>query len=85
MSNLTLRRLENSRWRLITNEGKKCHGLVLLEAMKLTTEPQNIVDFYELLNKAEENKEVKNITIDRYIKWFGNFTVLLPNHIWGSQ
>jgi len=65
-----LRRLEELLTEAVTNgDGNELSGLILLRAMKLSEQPQNIVDFYELLSKAEEEaKSIRNKTkIDRSI------------------
>lgn len=50
-----LRRLEEMLAEAVTSgDRNQPSGPILLKAMKLSAQPQNIVDFYELLNKAEE-------------------------------
>lgn len=60
-------------------------GSVLLEAMKLSKQPKNIVNFYELLNIAEEEaKKLKNIPrIERYLQTLEElYQVFVVNHVW---
>lgn len=83
-----LRRLE-----LILNkaisEGDKNQqsGPIILKAMKLNEQPQNILDFYELLNKAEEEGgKLKNLpNINRYLQTLEELRqVFIVNHVWGT-
>jgi hypothetical protein len=84
-----LRRLEETLTKAITNgDIKQAAGPILLEAMHLEPQPHNIVDFYELLNKAEEEARCIQTKprIDRYLqtieKLHEHFVV---QHIWGIQ
>jgi|SRR6476469_4255561 len=81
-----LRKLENILDQAI-KDGKRerSAGVVLLEAMKLPSEPKNLVDFYEILNKAEEEvKALRNRPkIDRYIQSMDLFhNTFITYHIW---
>jgi len=84
-----LRRLEELLTEAVTNgDGNELSGLILLRAMKLSEQPQNIVDFYELLSKAEEEaKSIRNKTkIDRYIQTLEELhKVFVVSHIWSTQ
>jgi hypothetical protein len=56
--------------------------------MKLSGDSQNIVDFYELLNKAkEEARSIKNKPkIDRYVNSIEKLhQIFIVNHIWGEH
>jgi len=55
-------------------EPSQSAGSILLKAMKLDAQPQSLVDFYELLNKAEEEaRKLNNIPkINRYIQQRAN-------------
>ncbi len=85
-----LRRLEEILTSAVENgEALKPSGPVLLKAMDLETEPHNIVDFYELLNKAEE-EEAKRVQtrsrIDRYLQAFEKLHEhFIVNHIWSIK
>jgi hypothetical protein len=89
MQSSALRRLEETLTVAVANgDIQQAAGPILLEAMNLEKQPHNIVDFYELLNKAEE--EARNIRtkvkLDRYLqiieKLHEHFVV---QHIWGIQ
>ena len=84
-----LRRLEELLTEAVTNgDGNELSGLILLRAMKLSEQPQNIVDFCELLSKAEEEaKSIRNKTkIDRYIQTLEELhKVFVVSHIWSTQ
>ena len=63
-------------------------GLVLLNAMKLNANPQNIVGFYELLSKAkEESVRINNKPkIARYISTLDTLhRVFVLNHVWTTE
>lgn len=56
--------------------------------MKLSEQPHNMVDFYELLNKAEEEaRKLKNISrITRYLQTVEELhQVFVVNHVWVTQ
>jgi len=83
-----LRKLEKILTEAVSNgDRNQPSGLVLLKAMQLSDQPHNIVEFFELLNKAkEEAKSVKKPNIDRYLQpivELHHFFVV--NHLWGSQ
>lgn len=83
-----LRRLEEVLTIAVAN-GERTHasGPILLEAMKLSSESRNILDFYELLNKVEEEaKSIRNKqNIDRYIQSIEKLhQVFVDNHTWGA-
>lgn len=66
-----LRRLKTILDEAVTNgDRQELSGPILLRAMRLGEQPQNVVDFYELLDKAEEEaKELKNTPkITRYLQ-----------------
>jgi hypothetical protein len=66
-----LRRLEVTLTNAITNgDTQQAAGPILLEAMHLEPHPHNIMDFYELLNKAEEEARCIRTKprIDRYLQ-----------------
>jgi hypothetical protein len=84
-----LRKLEEVLTNAITNgDATLSSGPILLQAMNHEALPHHIVDFYELLNKAED--EAKNIrtkpNIDRYLqtieKLHNHFVV---HHLWAVQ
>jgi hypothetical protein len=81
-----LRRLEEILTEAIDTGDRNQHsGPILLKALKLGEQPQNIVDFYELLNKAEEEaKSIRNKPkIDRYISTIQRLhEVFVVNHTW---
>jgi hypothetical protein len=84
-----LRRLEETLTNAIKNgDIKQASGLILLEAMHLEPQPHNIVDFYELLNKAEEEARCIRTkqNINRYLqtieKLHEHFVI---HHIWGIK
>lgn len=82
-----LRRLEEILDEAVSKGSSNEHtGGVLLAVMKLKSVPRNIVDIYELFNKAEEEaKKIKNIPkIHRQIKTFDElYHFFLTNHLWG--
>ncbi|MBD1927347.1 hypothetical protein H6F74_14005 [Trichocoleus sp. FACHB-90] len=84
-----LRRLEIILDEAVTNgNGEQSSAAILLEAMTLAVQHRNIVDFYELLNKAEEEARKLNKfpKIDRYIKVIEELQdVFIANHIWSSK
>lgn len=56
--------------------------------MKLSEQPQNIVDFYELLSKAEEEaRSIRNKTnINRYLQTLEELhEVFVVSHIWSTK
>lgn len=82
-----LRKLEETLTKAITNGNtKQASGLILLEAMNLGDQPHNFVDFFELLNKAEE--EARSIRtkprIDRYLQTIEKLhEYFVVQHAWG--
>ena len=71
-------------------EGDKnqASGPILLKAMKLSEQPQNILDFYELLSKAEEEaKKLKDLPkISKYLQKLEElYQVFVLNHVWSTQ
>jgi len=85
----TLRRLENVLGAATENGDteQKC-AIVLFQAMQVDYQPQNIMDFYEMLNKAEEEAlTLKSIPrIDRYIQAVEELhTLFSVNHAWGQK
>lgn len=63
-------------------------GPIILKAMGLSGQPRNIVDFYELLNKAEEEaRSIKNKPkIDRYFEKIEELHQLfIVNHLWNEK
>jgi hypothetical protein len=83
-----LRRLELILDKAISDGDKNQQsGPIILKAMKLNEQPQNILDFYELLNKAEEEGgKLKNIPrITRYLQTLAELReVFIVNHVWGT-
>jgi hypothetical protein len=83
-----LRRLELILDEAISDGNKNQQsGPIILKAMKLNEQPQNILDFYELLNKAEEEGgKLKNIPkITRYLQTLAELReVFVVNHVWGT-
>jgi hypothetical protein len=81
-----LRRLEEILTSAVTNgDTGQASGPILLKAMGLEPQPHNIVDFYELLNKAEE--EARRVrtrpNIDRYLQAIEKFHELfIVQHTW---
>ncbi|OWY65924.1 hypothetical protein B7486_39215 [cyanobacterium TDX16] len=71
----------------ITNgEPRQASGLIFLEAMGLEPQPHNIVDFYELLNKAEEEaKSIRTkLKINRYLQTIEKLhEYFITHHLWG--
>lgn len=84
-----LRRLEEILAEAVTSGGRKqASGPILLKAMKLSEQPQNIVDFYELLGKAEEEaRSIRNKpNINRYLQTIEELhQVFVLNHVWGIE
>ena len=84
-----LRRLEIILDEAVTNGDREQNsGAILLQAMTLAFQPRNIVDFYELLNKAEEEaRKLNNFPkINRYIQVIEELhDVFILNHIWNSK
>ncbi|MHC5746610.1 MAG: hypothetical protein ACYTXT_32910 [Nostoc sp.] len=85
----TLRRLEEMLAEaVISGDRNKPSGPILLKAMKLSEQPQNIVDFYELLNKAEEEaRSIRNKpNINRYLQTIEELhKVFVLNHVWNTK
>lgn len=84
-----LRKLESILDEVIT-EGNDAEtsGSVLLRTMRLDQQPQNIIDFYGVLSKAEEEAiKLKNLPrFDRYfqvIEELHKFCII--NHIWTTR
>jgi hypothetical protein len=84
-----LRRLEEILTNAITNgDASQASGPILLKAMDLEPQPHNIVDFYELLNKAEEEarKVRTRPRIDRYLQTIEKLHEhFIVHHTWGVQ
>jgi hypothetical protein len=83
-----LRRLEGILDEAVAYENKKEQtGVVLLKAMNLDVEPQNIVEFYELLSKAkEESLRINKPKISRYISTLDELhKVFILNHLWTTE
>jgi len=83
-----LRKLEETLAKAIENGNRQqiC-AHVLLESMNIGSQPHCFVDFYELLNKAEE--EAKSLrtkkNIDRYLSTIEQLQEhFIVNHIWGT-
>lgn len=73
---------------VVTGDRTRHAGLILLEAMKLSNQSQNVMDFYEPLNKAEEESRIlRNLPkIDRYIQTLVELhQVFVVNHIWSTS
>ncbi len=84
----TLRRLEQILSNAIKN-GKKDEtaGKVLLDAMNLS-QPQDLVELYELLNKVKyETKRIENNSLSvQYLEVLEELqTVFITSHIWAVQ
>jgi hypothetical protein len=78
-----LRQLENILDEAIKNgDPKQLCAPILLAAMGLEIKSQNIMDFYELLNKSEtEARKLRNIPkLDRYIKVVEDLQVIFANN-----
>ncbi|MBD2354883.1 hypothetical protein H6G41_09650 [Tolypothrix sp. FACHB-123] len=63
-------------------------GPILLKVMKLSNQPQNIVDFYELLNKAEEEARSirNNANINRYLQTIEELHhCFVVHHLWNTK
>lgn len=84
-----LRRLEEMLTEAVSNgDRNQPSGPILLKAMKLSNQPQNIVDFYELLNKAEEEgRSIRNKpNINRYIQTVEELHhVFVVHHLWNTK
>jgi hypothetical protein len=83
-----LRRLEDILDEAVAYENKaEQTGVVLLKVMKLDVEPQNIVEFYELLSKAkEESLRINKPKISRYISTLDELhKVFILNHLWTTE
>lgn len=82
-----LRKLEEILTESVNNGNRKdSTGNVLLKAMN-RSKPQDIVDFYELLNKAEEETRSAKTKddIDKYLKVIeGLQEFFIINHIWAT-
>lgn len=71
-----------------SGDRNKPAGLILLAAMKLGNQSQNLIDFYELLNKAEEESRILESLprIDRYLQSIVELhQVFVVNHVWATQ
>lgn len=83
-----LRRLEIILTEAVANGDKnQVSGPILLKAMKLSEQSQNIFDFYDLLNKAkEEARKLKNRpNIDSYLHTLEELQqVFVVNHLWST-
>ncbi|BAY24453.1 hypothetical protein NIES2100_42480 [Calothrix sp. NIES-2100] len=84
-----LRRLEEMLTEAVSNgDRNQASGPILLKVMKLSNQPQNIVDFYELLNKAEEEaRTIRNkANINRYLQTIEELHhVFIVNHVWNTK
>jgi len=84
-----LRRLEVTLDEAVSDGDRtQLSGPILLKAMKLSEQPHNVVDFYELLNKAEEEaKKLKNLPkITRYLQTLEELSqIFVVNHVWASN
>jgi len=84
-----LTRLENILTEAVEKgDQAQASGYVLLIAMKLSPEPQNLVDFYELLNKAtEETKRLKDISkLEIYLEAVDDLCKFsISTYLWGSK
>lgn len=86
-----LRRLEEILAEAVSSgERNQASGYVLLTAMNLSHQPQNIVDFYEVLNKAEEEaRSIRNkpkLKLDRYLQTIeGLHQVFVLNLLWSEK
>jgi hypothetical protein len=84
-----LRKLEKTLDSAITNGNtNKPSGPILLEAMKLSQESQNLVYFYELLVKAkDEVRSIKNNPkINTYLKTLEQLhNIFIVNHVWNTS
>ncbi|AKG22495.1 hypothetical protein [Calothrix sp. 336/3] len=84
-----LRRLEEILTEAIDNgDIQQASGPILLKAMNLGDQPHKILDFFELLNKAEE--EAKSIKtkpkIDRYLQTIEKLhEYFIIHHVWSVQ
>jgi hypothetical protein len=81
-----LRRLEVVLSEAVENgDGAQPAGSILLKAMDLSIDPNNIVNFYELLNKArQEAGKIKDVPkISRYINPLEDLSKLfVVHHLW---
>jgi hypothetical protein len=81
-----LRRLEVILSEAVENgDGAQPAGSILLKAMDLSIDPNNIVNFYELLNKARrEAEKIKDVPkINRYIDPLEDLSKLfVVHHLW---
>lgn len=84
-----LRKLEDVLTEAVDNGNRNQHsGPILLKAMQIAQEPQNIIYFYELLRKAgEEARSLKNIQrIERYLKTLEDLQILFAaNAVWTEK
>jgi len=83
-----LRRLEGILDEAVAYENKKQPaGTVLLKAMKLNQQPENIVGFYELLGKAkEESLRINKPKISRYISTLDELhQIFILHHVWTTE
>lgn len=73
---------------LESGDRKKSSGDVLLNAMQLAHKPHQLVDLYELLNKAEqEAKSIRNKSnLSRYLQTIEYLQDLfITNHLWQQR
>ncbi|MHC5771993.1 MAG: hypothetical protein ACYTXI_42060, partial [Nostoc sp.] len=84
-----LRKLEETLTEAVTSgDRNQASGPILLNVMKLDKQPQNIMDFFELLNKAEEEaRSIRNKpNINRYINTIEELhKVFVLNHTWETK
>ena len=84
-----LRRLEEILTNAVSSgDTNQASGPILLKAMDLEPQPHNIVDFYELLNKAEEEaRRVRSRPkIDRYLQTIEKLHEhFIVHHTWSVQ
>lgn len=84
-----LRRLEEILSEAVNNGDKTQNaGVVLLRAMSFSEEPQYVINFYGLLNKAEEEtKTLKNQpNINRYLQALGQLNeIFVVRNIWAEN
>ena len=84
-----LRKLEMILDEAVSNGNKEeVAGAIILQAMGLPKEPENLVDFYDLLKRAEKEAiKIKNLSrIDRYlrvVKELHSFYII--NHLWNTK
>ena len=89
----TVRRLENILDEAVTKGGREeFSGKILLQVMKLDTIPRNLVSFYELLSKAEQEAMKLKHYPDKYPRLNRHIRVIetlqnffITNNIWSSR